>query len=267
MGFEYAELEGIGEKNLREIYREKENLKKFCKEIDLKIINFCPIIPELISFDRKEREKAKELFKMSVEIAKFFNCYTIQTDSYTPPVKFKGDVPYREAISFGKEFKVEIPEKFRWEKLWDILVESMSFCAEYSKKYDIKFCLEPRVGEIISNTDSLLLLMRDVKNENFGAVLDTGHLHAQKEILPLSVEKLKEKIFYLHISDNDTKDNSHLSPGKGTIDWEGLFLALKKYRFSGYVAVDVGGVSEIEKEYIYSKKFLENLLKKIIPEV
>jgi sugar phosphate isomerase/epimerase len=263
MGFDYAELEGVREKNLKEVYKEKKNLKKFCDEINLKIVNFCPIIPEIVSFDKIKRKKAKELFKLGVEIAKFFNCETIQTDSYTPPLKFKGDIPYKEAISFGKEFKIEISKKFKWSKLWDILVESMSFCAEYSKKYNLKFCLEMRVGEIISNTDSLLLLMRDVNNENFGAVLDTGHLHAQKEILPLSIEKLGKKIFYLHLSDNDGRDNKHLGLGKGTIDWEGVFLALKKFKFSGYVAIDIGGVPDIEKEYINSKKFLEDLEKKL----
>lgn len=263
MGFDYAELEGVREENLKEVYNEKEKLKKFCDEINLKIVNFCPIIPGIVSLDKIKRKKTKELFKLGVEIAKFFNCGIIQTDSYTPPLKFKGDVPYKEAISFGREFKIEVSKKFSWKKLWNILVESISFCAEYSKRYRLKFCLEPRVGEIVSNTDSLLLLMKDVQNENFGAVLDTGHLHAQKEIIPLSVEKLGKKIFYLHTSDNDGRDNKHLALGKGTIDWEGVFLALKKFKFSGYVAIDIGNVSNLEKEYISSKKFLEKLERKL----
>ena len=36
------------------------------------------------------------------------------------------------------------------------------------------------------------------------------------------------------------KTNEHLALGRGTVDWEGVFLALKKHGFDGYVAVDVG---------------------------
>lgn len=73
--------------------------------------------------------------------------------------------------------------------------------------------MEPRVGEIVSNTDALLRLMDAVGDENFGALLDTAHLHAQKEILPLSIEKLSSRIYYVHVSDNNGRVNEHLGLG------------------------------------------------------
>jgi sugar phosphate isomerase/epimerase len=109
----------------------------------------------------------------------------------------------------------------------------------------------------------MLRLMDAVQDENFQAVLDTGHLNAQKEIMPLSVEKLGRRIGYLHVSDNDGRDNKHLALGEGTIDWEAVFLALKKHRFNKYVAVDIGNVPNIDKAYKDSKKFLEALAKKL----
>ncbi|HON72593.1 MAG TPA: sugar phosphate isomerase/epimerase family protein, partial [bacterium] len=158
---------------------------------------------------------------------------------------------------------VKIDPDFSWEKLWDVLVNSFRFASETAKEAGLKFCLEPRVGEIISNTDAILRLMDHVKSDNFGAVLDTGHQNAQKEILPLSVEKLGNRIFYLHVSDNDGKINEHLPLGKGNIDWEGIFLALKKHNYQGYVAIDIGNVPDIEKAYMDSKRFLEDLGKRI----
>ena len=126
--------------------------------------------------------------------------------------------------------------------------------------------LEPRVGESISNTDAMLRLIDAVGKDNFGAVLDTGHLHAQKEILPLSIEKLGGRILYVHVSDNDGRDNYHLGLGKGTIDWEGVFMALKKHGFDRYVAIDIGGAGfkgDLDREVIESKKFLEALFRKL----
>ncbi|MBC7321423.1 sugar phosphate isomerase/epimerase [bacterium] len=263
MGFEYVELEGVREENLKEVYNNREKIKKYCRNLGVKIINFCPIIPDIVSLDEEKRKKAKDLYMLGVELAKYFDCETIQTDSYTPPLEFIGEVPYKESISYGKQYKVKIDPQFDWNKLWDVLVDSFRFASETAKSAGLKFCLEPRVGEIISNTDALLRLMDHVKSDNFGAVLDTGHQNAQKEILPLSVEKLGNRIFYLHVSDNDGKINEHLPLGKGNIDWEGIFLALKKHNYQGYIAIDIGNVPDIEKAYIDSKKFLEDLAQKL----
>lgn len=259
LGFRYIELEGVGEQNLRQVWEERQQLKARCAETGVQVINFCPILPDLISLDPAKRQRAGELFSLATELAVFFGCETIQTDSYTPPLEFVGDRPYKEMINFGRQFRVQVDPSFHWDDLWTVLVESIAFCAEEARRAGLRFCLEPRVGENVSNTDALLRLMDAVGSENFGAVLDTGHLHAQKEILSLSVEKLGRRIFYLHVSDNDGRVNEHLAIGRGTIDWAGVFLALKKHGFAGYVAVDVGRVPDLEAQYLESRRFLFDL--------
>jgi sugar phosphate isomerase/epimerase len=96
-----------------------------------------------------------------------------------------------------------------------------------------------------------------------GAAFDTAHQHAQKEILPLSVEKLRDRIFYLHVADNDGCVNEHLALGRGTIDWEGVFTALKKHKFDGAVAVDVGHVPDLKEQYVESRRYLERLAERL----
>jgi sugar phosphate isomerase/epimerase len=259
LGFTCVELEGVGEENLRAVHGERKALKQRCDDLGLRVVNFCPVLPELVHPEKARRVHALELFKIAVETATFFGCETIQTDSYTPPLEFVGDAPYREAISFGKRFQVKVDPAFRWNDLWGWLTDSIGACADEAGRADLKFCLEPRVGEIISNTDALLRLMDAVDNDDFGAVLDTGHQHAQKEILPLSVEKLGGRVHYLHVSDNDGQTNQHLALGRGTVDWDGVFMALRKHGFSGYVAVDVGRVPDLDDQVRESKAFLEQL--------
>jgi len=263
MGFEYAELEGVREENLREVYEHRDQLKAHCDGLGLKIVNFCPVLPDIVSMDEAKRQHAKDLYLLGIEVANYFGCDTIQTDSFTPPLEFVGDAPYKDAIKFGKQFRVKIDPAFRWDDLWRAMVDSFRFCAERADDAGLRFCLEPRVGELISNTDAFLRLWDEVGSGNFGMVLDTGHQNAQKEILPLSVEKLGRRIFYLHVSDNDGRTNEHLTLGKGTIDWDGLFTALKKHGYDGYVAVDIGNVPDIEKAYTDSKTFLEELGKRL----
>jgi len=260
LGFEYVELEGVKEDNLRAVNREKKMLKEFCTDNGLTVINFCPILPGIVSLNDKEREHALELFDLALEIASFFHCPTIQLDSFVPPLEFIGEAPYKDMIHYGIKFQVKADPAFSWNKLWETVVDSFTRANDKAKQSGMKVCLEPRVGEIISNTDSLLRLMDAVGDDNFGAVLDTGHLNAQKEILPLSVEKLGKHIFYVHVSDNDGKTNEHLALGRGTIDWHGVFEALKKHGFNGYVAVDVGRVEDLDAQYRESLEFLKNML-------
>ena len=263
LGFEYVELEGVKEENLKEIFDNKEKLETLCDNLGVKVSTFYPILPDIVSMEKAKRKKAIELFDMGVEIANYFGCEIIQTDSYIPPLEFVGKVPYNETIGYGEQYQVKVDPNFKWEQLWEIFVDSISKCNQKAKEAELKLSMEPRVGEIVSNTDALLRLMDAVGDENFGALLDTAHLHAQKEILPLSIEKLSNRIYYVHVSDNDGRVNEHLGLGKGTIDWKGVFAALKKHKFNGYVAVDVGEVANIDEEYKKSKKFLENIAREL----
>ena len=263
LGFKYVELEGLRRDNLLEVYAQRKELKKHCEDLGVEVVNFCPILPDLVSLDQGKRGEALELFQTGVEIANFFDCTTIQTDSYTPPLEFVGSAPYKQMMDYGIQFKVKIAPEFSWPALWDAIVDSIGRCNDMAKKADLKFTLEPRVGELISNTDALLRLMDAVGDDNFGAVLDTAHQNAQKELLALSVEKLGRRIYYLHVADNDGRDNLHLGLGKGNIDWEAIFTALKKHDFNGFVAIDVGRVPNIDQEYRESLQFLQDIAARI----
>jgi sugar phosphate isomerase/epimerase len=263
LGFKNVELKGVGEENLRAVYDARHELKKRCEDLGLTVVNFCSILPDLVHPDKTRRIHALDLFKLGVETAGTLGCEMVQTVSATPPLTFVGETPYKTALTYGQRYQVKVDPAFRWDDLWGWLTDSMGACADEADRAGLAFCLEPRVGEIISNTDALLRLMEAVDSDNFGAVLDTGHLHAQKEILPLSVEKLGARIRCVHASDNDGQTNQHSVPGTGTVDWEGVFLALKKHAFAGCVAVDVGSVPNLDAAYTESKAFLENLARRL----
>jgi len=263
LGFKHVELEGVGEENLRTVYDARDDLKKRCEDLGLAVVNFCPVLPDLVHPEKARRIHALDLFKLGVETASFFGCEMVQTISATPPLTFVGNAPYKDGLTYGQRYQVKVDPAFRWDDVWGWLTDSIGACADEADRAGLRLCMEPRVGEIISNTDALLRLLEAVDSDNFGAVLDTGHLNAQKEILPLSVEKLAGRIHYVHASDNDGQTNQHLPPGKGTVDWEGVLLALKKHEFSGYVAVDVGNIPNLDAAYTESKSFLEELGKRL----
>ena len=261
MGFRYVELEGLWKQNnLRAMYRVRHEVRHRCGDLGVRVVNFCPILPDTVSLDARKRRKSWDEFEIGLETALDLGCELVQLDSFTPPLKFVGDAPYKKAIQFGQRIAVRVDRKFDWRRQWDAIVESVAHCAARAKRAGLRLIMEPRVGEMISNTDAMLRLMDHVGSDNFFAVLDTGHLHAQKELLPLSVEKLGRRIAYVHASDNDGRTNEHLALGDGKIDWPSLFAALRKHNFNGYVGVDVGGVPRLAQAYVRSRKFLERLV-------
>lgn len=265
LGFNYIELEAYKIGNLIELEEHKEEILEKADALGLKIINFAGIFPEILSTDPGIREKGLKAMERSAKLAVYLGAETIQTNTFTPPLKFIGKRPYSETIAYGEKYRVEVDLSFSWNKFWEMFVGVMRAIAKIAADYGLKYVIEPRIGETISNSDAMLKLIEDVNMDNFGAVLDTGHLHAAKELIPLSIEKLGEKIWYLHVSDNDGRDNWHWAPGKGNIDWDGVFKGLKKFGFNGPIAIDVGGkdiLDRLDDEVMEAKSFIEKMVEK-----
>jgi sugar phosphate isomerase/epimerase len=264
LGFDAVELEGVREDNLRAVWTARTDLKKHCADLGAPIINFCAVLPDLFHLDSTRRRHALDLFRLAIEATVLFGAPTIQFDSYAAPVEFVHHRPYGEVVEFKRQFDVRIPEGFSWERVWTILVDTVRTCTALARDAGLRLCLEPRVGELVSTTDALLRLFDQVEDPAFGAVLDTGHLHAQKEILPLSVEKLDRRIFYVHVADNDGRDNEHLAPGRGTVDWEAVFRGLQRHGFTEYVGIDVGRVPDLETQYREGLAFIRLLIDRVV---
>ena len=139
----------------------------------------------------------------------------------------------------------------------------MKRCTQIAREHGVQLLVEPRVGELTSNSEALLRLLDAVDDDNLGVILDTAHQHAQKEMLPLSVEKLGRHIRYVHVADNDGIVNRHFEPGTGNIDWEEVFRALKRQGFDGYYAVDLEQLPDLEQCFVRGKQFLEAYAEKL----
>jgi sugar phosphate isomerase/epimerase len=257
MGFQSIELEGMGYENLESVARNKELLKDECLRNGVQVVNFAPLIPGVISMDVQERRKAFDHFRIGVEVASYLGSARVWIDSYNPPLDIIEGKPYSQEIIFGKEMRVRIPSVFDWKEFWKSFVRAIKDCNRVCMDYGLELLIEPRVGEVTSNTDGLLRLFDAVPNENLGAILDVAHLYAQKELLPLSIEKLGEKIRYVHIADNDGRENRHLPMGEGTVDWDGVFKTLKRIGYKGFYAIDLEKLPDLPRKFVETKRTLE----------
>lgn len=76
-----------------------------------------------------------------------------------------------------------------------------------------------------------------IKNPNIGICFDAGHCHCHFDG-KFSWDIFKDKIFALHLHDNDQTGDQHLLPFDGTMDWKKLEKDLGKTSYKGSVILE-----------------------------
>ena len=263
LGFDYVELEGVGFENLRAVIDNRAQLRQALDRAGVRLSNFAIILPEVVSEDPQTAAPALAIFEEGVRTAAYLGSPNVWVDSYFPPVEVVSGTLMTDQIVFGQQPRIRIPAGFSWPRFWDHYVAVMRRCTQIARSHGVQLLVEPRVSEVTSNSEALLRLLDAVGDANLGVILDTAHQHAQKELLPLSVDNLGRRICYVHVADNDGLVNRHLVPGIGNIDWEELFLALKRQGFDGYYAVDLEQLPDLEQCFVQGKRFLEAYAEKL----
>jgi sugar phosphate isomerase/epimerase len=263
LGFDYVELEGVGFENLQAVVDNREQFRDVLLGAGVKLSNFAIILPEVVSENPIGAEPALAAFAEAVRTAAYLGSPNVWMDSYFPPVEVVSGTLMTERIVFGQLPRIRIPAGFDWSRFWKHYVRIMKWCTQIAREHGVQLLVEPRVSELTSNSEALLRLLEAVDDDNLGVILDTAHQYAQKEMLPLSVEKLGRHIRYVHVADSDGLVNRHLVPGTGSIDWEEVFLALKRQRFDGCYAVDLEQQPDLEQCFVQGKQFLEAYAEKL----
>ena len=121
---------------------------------------------------------------------------------------------------------------------------------EYAKKLNIKVAFE--------NTKIkgyLEYIIENIEEENVGICFDSGHYHIHFND-EFNFKLFKDKIFAVHLHDNDKSDDLHLMPFEGTINWKELILKLKECNYNGPITL------ELCYRYDYLKMSLDEFYKK-----
>ena len=115
---------------------------------------------------------------------------------------------------------------------------------EYAKEMNMKVAFE--------NTKIkgyLEYVLDNIKDDNVGICFDAGHDE-------FNFELFKNRIFAVHLHDNDKSDDLHLLPFDGTIDWEYVINKLKDCNYNGPITM------ELSYRYDYLNMSLDCFYKK-----
>jgi sugar phosphate isomerase/epimerase len=100
-------------------------------------------------------------------------------------------------------------------------------------------------------------MIQAVNMENTGLTLDVGHANLLgAEAIEEFITTINDKIFLIHIHDNEGKRDQHLVIGEGTIDFPRLFSLL----LQGNIKVPCSLESHSLEDLVRSKQNLERFL-------
>ncbi|MDA4123498.1 MAG: sugar phosphate isomerase/epimerase, partial [Thaumarchaeota archaeon] len=157
----------------------------------------------------RSRKEATEMLDLVFDRVASTSCKVVGSSaSEIPNILTIRNAVYPEA----PPSRIQLSGRFSWADAWEGYIEALQLCVAVADSHGLRFALEARPREMVSTTDGLLRLFNEVGGSNFGALVDTAHLFVQREYLPLSLHKLGEKIFGVHLTDSDGLIEHHWVP-------------------------------------------------------
>ncbi|MDQ3214254.1 MAG: sugar phosphate isomerase/epimerase [Acidobacteriota bacterium] len=96
----------------------------------------------------------------------------------------------------------------------------------------VRVALEVIPNELSTPAALVSLLEGDLDAPTAGICLDFGHAHLMGEVAD-AVEIAAEHLIATHVHDNRRRDDLHLAPFLGTIDWDTALMTMQKIGYEG----------------------------------
>jgi len=104
---------------------------------------------------------------------------------------------------------------------------------EYAKELAVKVAFEnTKIKGYIE------YVLENIKNENVGFCFDSGHYHVHFND-EFNFDLVKNRMFAIHLHDNDQSEDQHLYPFEGTLDWEFIINKLKYCNYKGPITLEL----------------------------
>jgi len=124
------------------------------------------------------------------------------------------------------------------------LAKSLGSLLPAAESLGVTIALEnslPRVrGRFGSRPEHLRVFIREFDHPNFGLCLDTGHAQVAggMEGAIQLFEAMEPRLVAFHMQDNAGDRDSHLAPGRGLVNWNGVFGRLARIGFDRAVCIE-----------------------------
>jgi sugar phosphate isomerase/epimerase len=259
-GFAACELEINVDLDLEEYERRLAEVRAALDREAMTISAVIGVVQQAFSTRTEAANQTLARFERLCRFVRAAGCDTVCICAYMP-AEIEG-VPGTEMYRGSPPLQVRVPPGFDWPAFWSNAVARFGWMARAAAAHGLALVIENRVGDFVSTSDGVLRLIEEAGEPNAGCLLDVAHTHATKEHLALVIPKLKPRLRYVHLADNDGTVSRHLPAGQGTLDFPAIFRSLKAIGYAGYANVDFGGVppDEIWEAARRGREFFEHCL-------
>lgn len=118
--------------------------------------------------------------------------------------------------------------------------------AELLEKQGIrtKVAIENGLTGLFHRADELLELLHRIGHPQFGLCWDTGHANITGQNQGDSIRLMKDALLCTHLNDNNAKQDQHVLPYFGTVEFQPIMQALHAIEFSGVYTFESPGSTQ-----------------------
>ena len=123
------------------------------------------------------------------------------------------------------------------------LVRSLEELSPVAQQYGVRLAVEV-IPNVLSTPAALVdLIESDIDAADLGICMDVGHARLMGDVVD-AIETCSGHLFTTHLHDNRGRNDDHLVPGKGVIDWDATLLALQKIGYDGAWMFELAAAAE-----------------------
>jgi len=118
---------------------------------------------------------------------------------------------------------------------------------------------------LMITVDDALQMIKELGSSLVQIIYDTAQQNISYRNFMDDIRKAGKHLCYVHGADNDGVRWTHEALGKGTVDWEGIVIALKEIGYNGYICTQSWSElpNDVDSVMRESKEFLERVFEKV----
>ena len=123
------------------------------------------------------------------------------------------------------------------------LVRSLEELSPVAQQYGVRLAVEVIPNTLSTPAALVDLIESDIDAADLGICMDVGHARLMGDVVD-AIETCSGHLFTTHLHDNRGRNDDHLVPGKGVIDWDATLLALQKIGYDGAWMFELAAAAE-----------------------
>ncbi|MFH1288923.1 MAG: sugar phosphate isomerase/epimerase family protein [bacterium] len=124
----------------------------------------------------------------------------------------------------------------RYNRSRESIGRVLEFCGKNSVKLAIENMLPGKVGERVSDVRNLISCF---DSKYIGICFDTSHANITSRDVSSEIRGCSDKLFTIHVSDNNGKRDQHYLPFSGNINWRSFWKELNNLNYKDTFMLEV----------------------------